>query len=207
MLQPSLKRTARALRCATLVTTCTLGGVLTAQAQQTPTIIRLAPEDQNRGLNGAQKNFYFTTDQDTKQDNYQNAGFFGQRLRPYLSGNPEALASLNDYRQQKWLFLAERLTFVGAVGLYSQQVLARDEKQQYFNNTQQVAVGVAAMSLLSNIFISRNTNGHFQRAVAAYNAGTPAARTGILYQLKPSTVGLAASRTGQPMLALRWNLR
>ncbi|GAB3233792.1 hypothetical protein GCM10027346_22170 [Hymenobacter seoulensis] len=179
---------------------------MTSKAQLAPTVIRLSPEDKERGLNGVQKNFFFTTGYSTTDADYRSAGFFGQRLRPYLAGNQEALDNLNRYRRQKWLFLAERLTFVSAVGLYSQQVLSLDEKQQYFNNTQQVAAGVALASLLSNIFISRNTNSHFQRAVESYNAGAPAARHGAL-QLRPTSVGLAASRTGKPMLALSWSLR
>jgi hypothetical protein len=180
-----------------------------SRAQQGPsTLIRLSPEDQARGLNGVQKNFFFTTGFGTpKEADYQSAGFFGQKLRPYLAGNQEALQELNNYRRQKWLFLAERLTFVGAVGLYGQQVLADPEVQQYHNNTQKVAVGIAAVSLLSNIFISRHTNEHFQRAVDAHNAGLPAARTGALQLLRPSTVGLTASRWGQPQVALSWNLR
>lgn len=183
-------------------------GSLVAQAQQAPnTIIRLSPEDKERGLNGVQKNFFFSTGLGTNDSDYQSAGFFGQKLRPYLAGNPEALDNLNRYRRQKWLFLAERLTFVGAVGLYGQQVLAKPEVQQYHNNTQKMAVGVAAVSLLSNIFISRHTNEHMQRAVEAHNAGLPAARTGMLQQLRPSALGLSASQTGQPLLALRWNLR
>lgn len=207
MPQPLLKHTSSILRRSVLAATCTFGLVLSAHAQQASTIIQLAPEDKERGLNGVQKNFYFTTGAGTTEAEYKSAGFFGQHLRPYLAGNQEALDNLNSYRRQKWLFIAERLTFVGAVGVYGQQVLALDEKQQYFNTTQQAAIGVAAFSLLSNIFISRNTNSHFQRAVEAHNAGMPAARTGALYQLRPSAVGLAASRTGQPMLALRWNLR
>ncbi|UPL48507.1 hypothetical protein [Hymenobacter sublimis] len=195
-----------ALRRSVLAASCALGLSLTAQAQQANTIIRLSPEDKARGFNGVQKNFFFTTGLGTTEGEYQNAGFFGQRLRPYLAGNEEALDNLNRYRRQKWLYLAERATFVGAVGLYSQQVLALDEKQQYFNGTQQVAAGVAIASLLSNIFISRNTNSHFQRAVEANNAALPAARTGSV-QLRPSAVGLAASRTGRPMVALTWNLR
>ncbi|WP_088844305.1 hypothetical protein [Hymenobacter gelipurpurascens] len=183
-------------------------GSLAAHAQQAPTtIIRLSPEDRERGLNGVQKNFFFTTGLQGKPSDYQSAGFFGQKLRPYLAGNEEALDNLNRYRRQKWLFLAERLTFVSAVGLYSQQVLAKTEYQQYHNNTQKVAVGVAAASLLSNIFISRHTNEHIQRAIEAHNAGLPAARTGMLQQLRPSALGLSASQTGQPLLALRWNLR
>ncbi|TGE09973.1 hypothetical protein EU556_03875 [Hymenobacter fodinae] len=180
-----------------------------AHAQQGPsTLIRLSPEDQARGLNGVQKNFFFATSLGTpKESDYQSAGFFGQKLRPYLAGNPEALQELNNYRRQKWLFLAERLTFVGAVGLYGQQVLSDPEVQQYHNNTQKVAISIAAASLLSNIFISRHTNEHFQRAVDAHNAGLPAARTGALQMLRPSTVGLTASRWGQPQVALSWNLR
>jgi hypothetical protein len=179
-----------------------------AQAQQSRnTIIRLSPEDQERGLNGVQKNFFFTTGLGTTDAEYKSAGFFGQRLRPYLAGNQEALDGLNRYRRQKWLFLTERLTFVGAVGLYSQQVLAKTEVQQYHNDVQKVAVGIAAASLLSNIFITRHTNEHLQRAVEAHNAGLPAARMGMLQQLRPSALGLSASQTGQPLLALRWNLR
>lgn len=179
-----------------------------AQAQQARnTIIRLSPEDQERGLNGVQKNFFFTTGLGNTDEEYKSAGFFGQRLRPYLAGNQEALDNLNRYRRQKWLFLTERLTFVGAVGLYGQQVLAKTEVQQYHNDVQKVAVGIAAASLLSNVFISRHTNEHMQRAVEAHNAGLPAARMGMLQQLRPSALGLSASQTGQPLLALRWNLR
>ena len=206
MTQPSSSSFVRVFRRSVLAVTCFTGLSLAAQAQQS-TIIRLAPEDQERGLNGVQKNFFFATETGTNAPEYRNAGFFGQHLRPYLAGNQEALDNLNAYRRQKWLFVAERLTFVGAIGLYSQQVLALDEKQQYFNNTQKAAIGVAAFSLLSNVFISRNTNSHFQRAVEANNAGLPAARTGVLHQLRPSTVGLAASATGRPLLALSWNLR
>ncbi|MBX0291255.1 hypothetical protein K3G63_12450 [Hymenobacter sp. HSC-4F20] len=205
MLQLVSSRFSGAVRRSVLVASCALGLTLSAHAQQSATVIRLSPEDQQRGLNGVQKNFFFTTGDGSTEKEYQSAGFFGQRLRPYLAGNEEALDNLNRYRRQKWMYLAERLTFVGAVGLYSQQVLSLDEKQQYFNGTQKVAAGIALGSLLSNIFISRNTNSHFQRAVEAHNAGLPAARTGAV--LRPSAVGLTASATGRPLLALTWNLR
>ncbi|MCB2376224.1 hypothetical protein LGH70_01430 [Hymenobacter sp. BT635] len=179
-------------------------------AQQAPAstapVIRLSPEDQARGLNGAQRNFFFTTGESTREEDYINAGFFGQRLRPYLAGNPEALANLNAYRAQKWLYLGERLTFVGAVAFYSQQVLSSDSEHQYFKDTQKAAIGVATLSLLSNIFITRHTNERFQRAVSTHNAGLSSAHN-MLQRLTPTGVGLAASATGQPLLALRWNVR
>jgi hypothetical protein len=182
-----------------------------AYAQQAPAneapYIRLSPEDQARGSNGAQRNFFFTTGESTREEDYKNAGFFGQRLRPYLAGNQEALSNLNSYRVQKWLYLGERLTFVGAVAFYSQQVLAGDGDQQYFQNTQKAAIGVAAVSLLSNIFITRHTNERFQRAVEAHNAGLSSAHNGGLNRFAPSAVGLAAAPGGYPLLALRWNVR
>lgn len=173
-------------------------------AQLAPTILRLSPEDQGRSLNGAQKNFYFAPQGST---DYQNAGFFGQRLRPYLAGNAQALDHLNSYRRQKWLFLAERLTFVGSLGFYGQQVLAGEGDQRYFSNPQKVALGVAAASLLANVFINRNTNSHFQRALEAHNAGMPSAHRGAFQRFAPAGVGLTAAPTGQPQLALRWSLR
>lgn len=185
-------------------------GTHSLYAQQEPvSVIKLSPEDQNRGLNGVQKNFYFTTKDAPSDDDYQNAGFFGQRLRPYLAANPEALDNLNQYRRQKWLFLGERLVFVGAVATYGAQVLNGDDAPHYFSNAQKVTLGVAAVSLLSNVFITRHTNEHFERAVNAYNAGVPSAhRTGSLFQrLAPSAVGVAAAPTGQPQLAFRWQIR
>ncbi|SNR45720.1 hypothetical protein SAMN06269173_102589 [Hymenobacter mucosus] len=195
-----------AVRRITLLFVLLLGGSA-VRAQQVPTAIQLSPEDKERGHNGIQKNFFFTTGQGTTEKEYQNAGFFGQGLRPYLAGNQEALDNLNRYRRQKWLFLAERLTFVSAIGVYGQQVLAKDSEQQYFNSTQRVAAGVAMASLLSNVLITRNTSVHFQRAVDAYNAGMPAARMGALQRLRPSAMGIAAAPSGQPLLALTWNLR
>lgn len=190
----------------TLLVFLLLLGASHAYAQQpTPTgqFIRISPEDKDRGRNGQQKNFYFATGTST---DYRSAGYFGQKLRPYLAGNPEALDYLNDYRRQKSLLLAERLVFVGAVALYGQQVLAGDE-QQYFNNTQKVAAGVAVFSLLANVLISRNTNTHLLRAVETHNSMLPAARHGALWQrYRPTTVGVGASPTGRPMLALSWQL-
>jgi len=194
------------LRFAFVVPMLLAGGAIRAQQAPATPIIELSPEDKDRGLNGPQKNFFFTTQQ-TPTNDYRNAGFFGQKLRPYLASNEEALDNLNDYRRQKWLFLTERLVFVGAVGVYGQQVLAGPGDQQYFNSTQKVAIGVAAFSLLSNILITRHTNEHLQRAVGAYNAGLSSARTGGLRRLAPSAVGLTAAVGGRPQLALRWSLR
>jgi len=176
-----------------------------AQQQPNPMgqSIRLSPEDKDRGLNGPQNNFYFATDTST---NYRNAGYFGQKMRPYLADNPEALDFLDDYRRQKSLLLAERLVFVGSVALYGQQVLAGDERQ-YFNNTQKVAAGVAVFSLLANVLISRNTNTYLLRAVETHNSMLPAARRGALWQrYRPTMVGMSATPTGKPLLALSWQL-
>ena len=177
-----------------------------AAAADAPVTIRLQPEDVQRGQNGSQSNFFFLPP-GTTGENYVGAGFFGQRLRPYLGNNTEALEFLADYRRQKTLYLLERLVFMGAAGLYGQQVLARDERQ-YFNSTQQVAVGVAVTSLLANIFISRNTNIHLQRAVEAYNTEVDGSKHRKGWQrLRPSNMGLQGTSRGQPMLALRWSLR
>jgi hypothetical protein len=175
---------------------------------QAGTIIQLSPEDQDRGQNGVQKNFYFTTKVAPTDDDYQNAGYFGQKLRPYLAGNPEALDNLDRYRRQKWLFLAERLTFVGSVAVYGAQTFSGDGEQHYFSNPQKVTLGVAAVSLLSNIFITRRTNEHFMRAVDAQNAGpSTAGHTGVWHRLAPAGIGVSATPAGQPLLALRWQLR
>ena len=174
-----------------------------ALAQHTPSTIQLLPEDAERGLNGPQHNFDFLAP-GTSGDNYKSAGFFGQNLRPYLAGNPEALAHLNDYRRQKTLFLIDRLVAVGAFGLYGQQILGNGERQ-YFNTTQQAAIGLFAASALATTFINRNTNSHLKRAVMAHN--TSIAHHSPWPRLRPTAMGLAASPTGQPLLALRWALR
>lgn len=184
-----------------------LGGGRAARAQQAaPTTIRLQPEDLARGLNGAQHNFYFLPPGATGE-NYLSAGFFGQKLRPYLAGNSAALTHLADYRRQKTQFLVDRLVLVGAVAVYGQQVLS-DDKQQYFNSAQQVAIGVAAASLVATIFINRNTNRYLQQAVEAYNEDAGAGRHGGLWQrARPSNLGVQCTPAGQPLLALSWSLR
>jgi hypothetical protein len=174
-----------------------------AQAQQAPATIRLHPEDAARGLNGPQHNFDFLPP-GVGGEQYQTAGFFGQKLRPYLAGNAEAVASLNEYRRQKTVFLIDRVVAVGSFGLWGQQIFAGDEKQ-YFNNTQKVALGVFATSLLATVFINRNTNNYLKRAVEAYNAGP--AHGSVWPRLRPTTVGLGLSPTGQPVLGLRWAVR
>ncbi|MBO2008739.1 hypothetical protein [Hymenobacter negativus] len=172
-------------------------------SQKAPATIRLLPEDAERGLHGPQHNFDFLPP-GVEGNNYQTAGFFGQKMRPYLVGNPQALAHLNQYRRQKTLFLIDRVVAVGAFGVYGQQILARDD-WQYFNPTQRVAIGVFAASILATVFINANTNTHMKRAVESYNASL--AHGNAWPRLRPAAIGLAAAPGGQPLLALRWDLR
>ncbi|MDO7845466.1 hypothetical protein Q5H92_03785 [Hymenobacter sp. M29] len=174
-----------------------------AQAQQAPATIRLHPDDAERGLGGPQHNFEFLPP-GVGGDQYQSAGFFGQKLRPYLAGHPEALAYLDQYRRQKTTFLIDRIVAVGSFGLWGQQILAGDERQ-YFNNTQKVALGVFATSLLATVFINRNTNTYFKRAVDSYN-GSPA-HGSVWPRLRPTNVGLGLAPAGQPVLSLGWAVR
>lgn len=182
-----------------------LAGSLAASAlaQQAPATIRLLPEDAERGLHGPQHNFDFLAPGVTG-DNYRTAGFFGQRMRPYLAGNAQALAHLDQYRRQKTIFLLDKLISVGSFGLYGQQILSGNDFQ-YFNPTQRVALGVFAASILATVFINTNTNTYMQRAVNAYNAGL--AHRGPWQQLRPSSVGFGAAPAGQPQLVLRWAVR
>lgn len=177
-----------------------------AAAQTGPATIRLQPDDAARGLNGPQHNFYFLPPGATGED-YQNAGFFGQKLRTYLSPNAEALIHLNDYRRQKTLFLADRIVAVGALGLYGSQVFAKDGGQQYFNGAQQVAAGLFVASILATIPINRHTNQYLQRAVAAHNDGLTNAHGTWWQRWSPSTAGLRLGAQSTPLLALGWGVR
>jgi hypothetical protein len=177
-----------------------------AAAQTIPATIRLQPDDAARGLSGPQHNFYFLPPGKTGED-YQNAGFFGQKLRPYLGTNSEALTNLNAYRRQKTLFLADRLVAVGALGLYGSQVFAKDGSQQYFNGAQRVAAGLFVVSLLATIPINRHTNEHLQQAVTAYNSGLTGAHGTWWQRWSPSTAGLRLGPQKTPLLALSWSVR
>ncbi|WP_201977435.1 hypothetical protein [Hymenobacter rubidus] len=180
------------------------GGFLaSAAAQQAPATIRLLPEDAERGLGGPQHNFDFLPPGVTGNE-YKTAGFFGQKLRPYLAGHPDALAALDLYKRQKTIFLIDRLVAVGSFGVWGQQIFA-DGTPQYFNGTQKVALGVFAVSILSTAFINHNTNSYLQRAVNSYNGNL--SHSGWWPRLRPAAVGLGAAPTGQPVLALRWTVR
>ncbi len=175
-----------------------------AQAQQaTPATIRLLPEDQERGQYGHQQNFYFLPPGKTGED-YQNAGFFGGKLRPYLGSNADALGDLNSYKRQKTFYLVDKVLLVGAVGLYGSQVFSHGDPV-YFNGAQQVAAGVAAFSLLATLFINHHTNEYFKQAVDDYNTALPAGHSTLWPKLRPASVGVAALQ-GRPGLALRWQL-
>jgi hypothetical protein len=168
-----------------------------------PTTIRLLPEDEERGQYGHQHNFYFLPPGKTGED-YQNAGFFGGKLRPYIASNAGAVRELNNYKRQKAIYLVDKVVLVGAVGLYASQVF-KEDKAQYFNSTQQVAAGLAVASLLGTIFINRHTNEYFKQAVDNYNTGTPGVHGTLWPRLRPSGLGLATT-AGHPVLALRWQL-
>ena len=70
-------------------------------------------------------------------------------------------------------------------------------------STQQAAIGLFAASALATTFINHNTNSHLKRVVMTHN-------TSMVHhslRLRPTAMGLAASPTGQPLLALHWALR
>lgn len=179
-------------------------GAQTAAAQGAPTTIRLAPEDQERAQYGAQHTFYFLPPGKTGEENYRSAGFFGGKLRPYLSGSASALAELDHYKAHKTAYLIDKLVLVGSVALYGSQVFGHGDAQ-YFTTTQQVAAGLAAASLLGTIFINRNTNNYLRQAIDNYNTDTPGAHGALWPRLRPAGVGLATT-AGHPVLALRWQL-
>jgi hypothetical protein len=177
-----------------------------AQQATPPATIRLSPEDLERGQYGAQHNFFFLPPGKIGEDNYQSAGFFGQKLRPYLGNNAEALSELASYRSHKTFYLADKLLLASSVIVYATQVF-KEDKAQYFNGVQAAAAGTAAVSLLATLFINRTTNEHLKRAVSSYNAGLASGSRGALWpRLRPAGVGLAATPQGQPVLALRWQL-
>ena len=201
------KRTTLCL--ATLLVAILFAGLTTTvRAQQgAPATIRLSPEDLERGRYGAQHNFFFLPPGQTGEDNYKSAGFFGQKLRPYISSSPTAVAELNGYRRQKTLFLVDRALALGAVVVYATQVFAHEGDAQYFNSTQQVAAGVAVVSILGTLFINRHTNEYLKQAVDNYNSDLPAGRRGAIWpRLRPTGLGVGATAQGLPVLGLRWQL-
>ena len=182
----------------------TAGSVSVSLAQSKPTTIRLSPEDQERGQYGAQHNFFFLPPGQTGEDNYQSAGFFGQKLWPYLKTSPTALTELDKYSRQKTLYLIDRGVLLGSVIVYGSQVFGHGDAQ-YFSNPQQVAIGGAVVSLVATLFINRHTNEYLKQAVDNYNTDGTATKHGALWQrLRPAGVGLGATAQGAPTLGLRW---
>jgi hypothetical protein len=159
-----------------------------------------------RGQYGHQHNFFFLPPGKTGEDNYLSAGFFGQKLRPFLGNNQDAIASLNDYKRQKTLYLADRVLLVGSAATYAVQALNGSDNTRYTSPGQLVTGGLLVTSLVATLFINRHTNEYLKQAVDAYNSDLPTSRHGSLRQLCPATYGLAASPTGRPMLALGWRL-
>lgn len=196
----------RVYRYFLLLGLATAGSAATAQAQAPPATIRLSPEDQERGQYGAQRNFFFLLPGKAGEDNYLSAGFFGQKLRPYLKNSPMALAELDKYSRQKTLYLIDRGVLLGSVVFYGTQVF-KDGEAQYLRGTQQVAIGAAVVSLVATLFINRHTNDYLKQAVDTYNTDLPGAKRGALWpRLRPAGVDIGATAQGQPTLGLRWQL-
>ena len=189
-----------------LIAALLCGTAFSARAQDAPSTIRLLPEDAQRGLNGHQQNFYFLPPGATGE-NYVNAGFFGQKLRPLLAGNEEALDQIDLYKQQKTQFLVDRLVAVGSFGLYGQQIFAHGDRRYFDGATQQVAISVFAASILATLFINRNTNSYFQRAVGAYNGTSHSGHGAVWPRLRPDGLEIGQGHAGQPTLGLRWAVR
>jgi hypothetical protein len=176
------------------------------QATENTSTIRLLPEDAQRGLGGHQQNFYFLPP-GASGENYVNAGFYGQKLRPLLAGNQEALDQLDLYKRQKTHYLVDRLVAVGSFGLYGQQILAHGDRRYFDGAPQQIAAGVFVTSVIATLFINRHTNSYLQRAVGAYNGTSHMGHGSVWPRLRPAGFEVGQSHTGQPTLGLRWAVR
>lgn len=171
-----------------------------------PRWIDLAGEEWARGRNGRQSNFDYFVGLDREP---RNAGFFGQRLRREMTAlgglTPETEAALDRYRRQKKLFLTERIVFVSTVIIAGADIVRTD--YSYFENSELVIGAVAALSLLSNVWISRNTNSHLQRAVKEYQGAMfPQGPGGRTIDWRPSFGGLTPQRGGGVGLVVGWKL-
>ncbi|WP_151086089.1 hypothetical protein [Hymenobacter baengnokdamensis] len=195
---------ARWLTVSCLAVGLSLTGRPVLAQQASPATIRLLPEDEERGQYGHQQNFYFLAPGKTGED-YQSAGFFGQRLRPYLAGNTQALRELDKYKRQKTFYLVDKVVLVGSLGYYASQVFAHGDPV-YFSSNQQVAAGVAVASLLATIFINHHTNEYIKQSIDEYNTQPPAKHGAVWPRLRPTSIGVAPAVAGQPLLALRWQL-
>jgi hypothetical protein len=196
----------RVYRFFLLLSLTSTSGIIAAHAQAKPTTIRLSPEDESRGQYGSQRNFFFLPPGQLGENNYQSAGFFGQKLRPYIKSSPAAVAELDKYSRQKTLFLIDRGVVLGAVVVYGSQVF-KDGEAQYLRSTQQVAIGAAAVGILATLFINRHTNEYLKQAIDNYNTEGAATKHSALWQrLRPAGVGLGATAQGAPTLGLRWQL-
>jgi hypothetical protein len=196
----------RVYRFILLLSLTSTASIAAAQAQTKPTTIRLSPEDHERGQYGAQRNFFFLPPGQLGEDNYQSAGFFGQKLRPYIKSSPTALTELDKYSRQKTLYLVDRGVLVSSVIVYGSQVFGHGDAQ-YLSGTQQVAIGAAAVSLVATLFINRHTNDYLKQAVDTYNTDGAATKRGAFRQrLRPAGVSVGATAQGAPTLGLRWQL-
>ncbi|QKG53765.1 hypothetical protein [Hymenobacter sp. BRD67] len=195
---------ARWLTVSCLAVGLSLAGRAALAQQANPATIRLLPEDEERGQYGHQQKFYFLAPGKTGED-YQSAGFFGQRLRPYLAGNTQALRELDKYKRQKTLYLVDKAVLVGSLGLYGSQVFSHGDPV-YFNSTQQAAAGVAVVSLLATIFINHHTNEYIKQSIDDYNSDLSGKHGTVWPRLRPASIGVLTAPAGQPLLALRWQM-
>ncbi len=176
-----------------------------ATLQATPGWIDLPPEEWERGKNGPQSNFEFLLGTDPTP---RNVGFFGQRLRRVMAARGPVPASaeraLNRYRRQRALFLSERLLFATTLIAGGGAYIATDYK---FDTPEYILGGVAAISLLSNVLVTRHTNRHLQDAVKAYQGELmPQRPTGLLPRLRPAFGGVAPMRGGGVGAVVGWRL-
>ena len=179
------------------------------QIEQVPTVVQprwidLPPNEWRRGKNGWQTTFDYYVGVDPQP---RTAGFFGQRLRREMTAlgglNTASEAALNRYRRQKRLFLTERFVFLGTLIFAGADIIQND--YDYFNNSEAVLTGVAIASLLANVWISRNTNSHLQRAVKEYQGELiPQTPGGWVPRLQPAFGGIAPQRGGGGGLVVGW---
>ena len=132
-------------------------------------------------------------------------GTFGSTVARELTRNGHQVIGI-DKNAVLVAALADDLTQVVTADATDQRVL--DELGVAACDAALVAIGEnIEASILATLFINRNTNSYFQRAVGAYNGTSHSGHGAVWPRLRPNGLEVGQARSGQPTLGLSWAVR
>jgi len=145
------------------------------------------------------------------EENYQDIGFFGSKLKPYYAGNEQALKSFKKYRLNAYATHSTSLIGAASLVYFVGSFTPSTPDQVGFRSDRWISLGITALSTGVYFLTIKKKQYHLYQSVKHHNQSIQKPSSNVLESVLPSKFGFNAlpaidSDRWIPTFKIAWSL-